>query len=414
MAQGLKIFSQTCTSAGGGNVMNGPSISTRIFLRVLQNAQHGRVEITFPDGKAQIFGTGEIFIRVVVKDWKVFDLLFDKGDLGLAEAIIENRIEVDDVAALVEWACRNDQALGAAFNGKWYGVLAQRIRHLFAKNSRKGAKKNIVAHYDLGNEFYRLWLDPSMTYSSALFEGNEQNLKSAQMRKYDRMIEQLEIKPGDHLLEIGCGWGGFFSRAVEKTGCKVTAVMNSPEQARHNKALIEEKKLTNHVELREIDYRDIEGKFDKIVSIEMVEAVGEAYWSEYFGKIGSSLKEKGKTMIQGITIREDLFYSYRNGTDFIQQYVFPGGMLLTNEVFRSKGEENKLNLTNIFEFPASYARTLKEWRENFRRSRADVLSMGFDEKFLRMWDLYLSYCEGAFRAGRISVGQFLLERQKRC
>jgi len=344
----------------------------------------------------------------------VFDLLFQKGDLGLAEAIIEGRLVVDDVAALVEWACRNDQALGAAFQGKWYGVLAQRMRHVLAWNSRSGAKKNIMAHYDLGNEFYRLWLDSSMTYSSALFaQGSEQvpqDLQEAQMRKYDRMIERLDIRSSDHVLEIGCGWGGFFSRAVEKTGCKVTAVMNSPSQAKHNQGMIEAKGIGGHVDLQQIDYRDIQGKFDKIVSIEMVEAVGEKYWGEYFGKIGGSLREKGKTMIQGITIREDLFYSYRKGTDFIQQYVFPGGMLLTNKIFRDKGLENKMNLADQFEFPHSYVRTLQAWKENFNQNHEAVKRMGFDDKFIRMWNLYLSYCEGAFRAGRISVGQYLLER----
>jgi len=390
--------------------MNRASIATRVFLRVLENAQHGVVDVHFPDGKCQSFGTGAAKISVTVKDWAVFDLLFQKGDLGLAEAIIEGRLLVDDVAGLVEWACRNDQALGEAFRGKWYGVLAQRIRHLLARNSRAGAKQNIVAHYDLGNEFYRLWLDGSMTYSSALFKAEGETLEEAQRNKYDRLIDQLGIKAGDHVLEIGCGWGGFFSRAVERTGCKVTAVMNSPEQARHNRELIVANKMADHVALQQIDYRDIQGQFDKIVSIEMIEAVGESYWPQYFGKIGSVLKARGKTMIQGITIREDLFYSYRKGTDFIQQYVFPGGMLLTERTFREKGTEIKMNLADRFEFPDSYVKTLQAWRENFDFARPSVEAMGFDEKFIRMWNLYLAYCEGAFRANRISVGQYLLER----
>jgi cyclopropane-fatty-acyl-phospholipid synthase len=390
--------------------MKKASIATRVFLKVLENAQHGVVDVRFPDGKRQAYGSGNNRIEVTVKDWAVFDLLFQKGDLGLAEAIIEGRLVVDDVAGLVEWACRNDQALGEAFRGKWYGVLAQRIRHILSRNSRTGARQNIIAHYDLGNEFYRLWLDSSMTYSSGIFQTGNETLEEAQKIKYDRLIDRLEIKATDHVLEIGCGWGGFFSRAVERTGCKVTAVMNSPEQARHNRELIGARGMESNVDLQQLDYRDIQGKFDKVVSIEMIEAVGESYWPDYFGKIGSVLKDRGKTMIQGITIREDLFYSYSKGTDFIQQYVFPGGMLLTDRTFREKGAENKMGLADQMVFPGSYVKTLKAWRERFAASRASVEAMGFDEKFIRMWNLYLAYCEGAFRANRISVGQYLLER----
>jgi len=386
--------------------MKGPSIATRVFLKILEGAQHGQVKITFPDGKTSSYGHGISVAEVTVADWEVFDLLFRKGDIGLAEAIIMNRMQVSDVATLVEWACKNDQALGEAFRGKWYGVFAERIKHLLARNSRQGAKNNIVAHYDLGNEFYKLWLDQSMTYSSAIFKEDDCDLHGAQMQKYDRIIEQLNIKSTDHILEIGCGWGGFFSRAVEKTGCKVTAVMNSPSQAKHNRDMIEKKGFTKNVELRQIDYRDIEGKFDKIVSIEMIEAVGEQYWNDYFKKITSSLKAQGKAMIQGITIREDLFYSYRKSTDFIQQYVFPGGMLLTDSVFENQSARNSLHLEDKFKFPGSYARTLQIWRENFNMALPAVKQLGYDEKFIRLWDLYLAYCEGAFRAGRISVGQY--------
>ncbi len=385
------------------------SVSARIFLQVLKKAKHGILEIQFPDGAIEQFGSGDGLIRVQVFNWSVFDLLFRKGDLGLAEAIIEGDIRVDNVAALVEWACLNDRALGSSIHGKWYGVLAQRLRHFFSKNTETGAKKNIQQHYDLGNEFYRLWLDPSMTYSSGIFE-DKTSLAEAQNKKYDRIIDLLEIKSGDEVLEVGCGWGGFFSRAVERTGCRITAVLNSPEQARYNRSLIEKSGYKSNVVLQELDYRKIQGRFDKIVSIEMIEAVGEQYWDQYFGKLGASLKHKGKTMIQGITIREDLFYSYRRGTDFIQQYVFPGGMLLTNSVFATKGKENQLALSDQYEFPQSYAHTLKLWRENFHASIGEVKKMGFDDKFIRLWDLYLAYCEGAFRAQRISVGQFLLER----
>lgn len=389
--------------------MKNRSLRTHMFLQILRKAKHGTVDLTLPDGKRENYGVGEPIIRVEVRDWNAIEQLFIKGDLGLAEGIIENTIVVSDVVALIEWACKNDRDLGQALHGSWYGVLAAKLKHFFNRNDKKGAKKNIMAHYDLGNEFYRLWLDPSMTYSSAIFERPEQNLTEAQMKKYDRIIDKLQIKPGDHVLEIGCGWGGFFTRAVERTGCKVTAVMNSPQQARNNQQRIQEQGMSSHVDLIEQDYREIQGRFDKVVSIEMIEAVGEQYWGTFFNKVGSSLKSHGSAMIQGITIREDLFYSYRKGTDFIQQYVFPGGMLLTNSVFKEKGSENGMNLTDTFEFGISYAETLKQWRHNFNQALPHIQAMGFDEKFIRLWNLYLSYCEGAFRANRINVGQFLLE-----
>ncbi len=390
--------------------MKKPSLKAQMFMQILKKSKHGTVVLTTPDGKNENYGEGNPFIRVNVKDWDAIDLLFTKGDLGLAEAIIEGTLEVDNIVALVEWACRNDQDLGKAIHGSWYGVLASKIKHLMNYNSKSGAKKNIMAHYDLGNEFYRLWLGPSMTYSSAVFTPGEEDLEKAQMAKYDRIIDKLDLKSGDHILEIGCGWGGFFSRAVERTGCQVTAVMNSPEQARFNRGRIDGQNMSKHVNLMQQDYRDIQGKFDKVVSIEMIEAVGEQYWDTFFGKVGSSLKTKGQAMIQGITIREDLFYSYRKSTDFIQQYVFPGGMLLTNNVFEEKSKGLGMKLDDVHEFGLDYADTLKIWRENFNRARPQVLQMGFDEKFIRLWGLYLSYCEGAFRAKRINVGQFLMAR----
>lgn len=390
--------------------MKGPSIRARLFLQILNQAKHGTIHLSLPDGRQEVFGEGLPHIRIEVREWAAIDLLFDKGDIGLAMATIENILVVDDMVALVEWACKNDQDLSQALHGTWYGTLFSKFRHLLNFNSRSGAKKNIMAHYDLGNEFYRLWLDQSMTYSSAIFEKPEQPLFEAQMAKYDRIIDTLNLKSGDHLLEIGCGWGGFYSRAVERTGCQVTAVMNSPEQARHNQKQIDAKGLSANVKLVQQDYRDIAGKFDKIASIEMIEAVGEKYWGAFFGKVSSSLKPKGAAVVQGITIREDLFSSYRKNTDFIQQYVFPGGMLLTNNAFEDNGKKNGMQLSNMFEFGLSYAETLKIWRQNFQKAHPEVLAMGFDEKFTRLWNLYLSYCEGAFRAGRINVGQFLLEK----
>lgn len=389
--------------------MSRPSLRTHMFLQILRKAKHGTVKIDLPDGRTELCGEGLPLIHAQIRDWRAIDLMFNKGDLGLAEAIIDGLMTVDNVVALIEWACRNDQDLAQTLYGKWYGTLAARLRQFMNRADRKGAKRNIEAHYDLGNEFYRLWLDPSMTYSSAIFSDENTDLQQAQMAKYDRIIDSLGIQSGDHILEIGCGWGGFFSRAVERTGCKVTAVMNSPQQARHNEVQILERGMKNHVELIRQDYRDIQGRFDKVVSIEMIEAVGEKYWGVFFDKVAASLKHKGSSMIQGITIREDLFYSYRKSSDFIQQYVFPGGMLLTANVIDQLAAQRDMEVTSNFEFAESYALTLKLWRERFHDSLPKVRAMGFDDRFIRLWDLYLGYCEGAFRAGRINVGQFSLQ-----
>ncbi len=385
------------------------SIGAKLFIQILKKAKFGSVHITFPDLSQNTFGDGEVVAHLQIKNWKVIDELISKGDLGLAEAIIEGDIEVDNTAALVEWACRNDQSLGQALHGTLLGTFLYKIKSLLKRNSKVQAKKNIMAHYDLGNDFYKLWLDDTMTYSSAIFTDENESLKQAQLNKYDRMIDQLNLKSSDHILEIGCGWGGFFSRAIEKTGCKVTAVMNSPSQALHNRQMIQDKGFHGYVNLQEIDYRDIEGKYDKIVSIEMIEAVGEQYWDNYFQKVSSSLKNNGKAIIQGITMKDDLFYSYRKKTDFIQNYIFPGGMLLANSIFNSKSKQNGMVLKDQFEFGQSYADTLKIWRQNFNAVRGQLLAMGYDEKFMRLWNLYLSYCEGAFRAERINVGQYLIE-----
>jgi cyclopropane-fatty-acyl-phospholipid synthase len=387
-----------------------PSFAARLFVQILKNAKHGMVRVTFPDGKSEVYGQGGFVAHVVVKNWQVIDQLVNKGDLGLAEGIIEGALEVDNTAALIEWACRNDQSLGQALHGTLLGTLLYQFKRLLTRNTKDQAKKNIVAHYDLGNDFYKLWLDQTMSYSSALFKSENESLEQAQLNKYDRMIDMLNIKSTDHILEIGCGWGGFFSRAVERTGCKVTAVMNSPSQAQHNRQMIEAKGMKGHIDLQEIDYRDIQGKYDKVVSIEMIEAVGEKYWDNYFQKVSASIKGKGQAIIQGITIHDDYFYSYRQKTDFIQNYIFPGGMLLANSIFDRKSKENGMQLSDQYEFGISYADTLKLWRERFHAAKSRVHEMGFDDKFMRMWDLYLAYCEGAFRAGRINVGQYLIER----
>lgn len=388
-----------------------PTLKTKILMKLLQKSKGATIHVTFPDGAVETFGDGEPQISIEARNWKVFDELVDKGDLGLAEAVIRGDLIVDDISALVQWACRNEDSVNRLLHGTWYGTFLARLRHLLNPNTKNGAKKNIMAHYDLGNSFYRLWLDPSMTYSAGIFQAAPtESLHEAQMKKYDRIIDALNISANDHILEIGCGWGGFFSRAVERTGCRVTAVMNSPSQAQYNRELIAKAGMKNYVDLKQQDYREIEGRFDKIVSIEMVEAVGEKYWPEFFGKVSSSLKDKGAALIQSITIQDQYFDQYRSKTDFIQRYVFPGGMLLAPKVFAEYASRFDLKNEKPFEFGISYADTLLKWNHNFHAAESDVRRLGFDDRFMRLWNLYLTYCEGAFRAERINVGHYLLQK----
>lgn len=388
------------------------SLQTKILFKALERTRFGRVNLTIADGQTYSFGEGDLVSEVYIQDESVLSDILKRGDVAFGEAIANGVVRITDEARFILWACQNDDQLRAAFHGTVWGTLWLRVRNLFKRNTISGAKRNIMAHYDLGNDFYKQWLDPSMSYSSALFSSKNfnQDLQEAQLQKYDRIIEELEIKPGDHVLEVGCGWGGFFTRAIEKTGCKVTAVQNSPAQAEYNKNLIARKGMQQSIDLKLMDYRQISGRFDKVVSIEMVEAVGEKYWPTYFAKISDSLRSGGKALIQSITIREDRFQEYRRNPDFINSYIFPGGMLLTNSVIESQAQSVDMSSANPFEFGLSYAETLKRWRENFGSAIENGTLPQFDEKFLRLWNFYLSYCEGAFMAERINVGHYLLAK----
>ncbi len=388
-------------------------IAKRIIFKALEKTKHGQIKISIGNDPSEYFGEGSLICELKVKDTAVLGKIALGGDISLAEAIMKNEIEISNTTAFIEWACLNDEVLKTAFHGTWLGTLAARIKSKLNENTVSGAKRNIMAHYDLGNDFYESWLDPTMSYSSALYNNSDftESLIQAQHNKYDRIIDDLEIKSSDHILEIGCGWGGFFSRAVERTGCKVTAVMNSPAQATFNSALIKKRNLQDHIQLKQIDYREIHGTYDKIVSIEMIEAVGHQYWPTYFKKVASSLKQRGRAMIQAITINENRFDDYLKNPDFINTYIFPGGMLLTNDsVIKNAGIQNML-CAAPFEFGLSYAETLKQWQDKFNLIFKNNLSGKFDEQFRRLWNFYFSYCEGAFRANRINVAHFSIEKK---
>ena len=386
------------------------SIGAKLFVQILKKSRFGSVEVVFPDLTKKTFGEGDVIAHLTIKNWKAIDEIINKGDLGLAEAIIEGDLEVDNTAALIEWACRNDQSLGQALHGTLLGTFLYKIKNVLKRNSKVQAKKNIMAHYDLGNDFYKLWLDDTMTYSSGIFTKTDESLKQAQLNKYDRMIEQLNLKSGDHILEIGCGWGGFFSRAVERTGCKVTAVMNSPNQARHNRQMIQEKGFKSHVDLQEIDYRDIQGKYDKVVSIEMIEAVGRDYWPAYFQAIARLLKPGGRACIQSIVIDDALFDRYAQSTDFIQQYIFPGGFLPSRATFVAQAQAAGLQVMDTLAFGQDYAETLQRWRKAFVSQQEHLSALGFDRRFERTWLFYLAYCEAAFAEHNTDVVQFTLRK----
>jgi cyclopropane-fatty-acyl-phospholipid synthase len=375
---------------------------TRLVFELLENVHGGMLEIRLPDGSSRLFGEGEHGVTMNVYDEAMFSQVLARGDIGLAEAYLDGHWDSPDVTGLLTLLTRNHQALKKAIYGSWRNLLAARLRHWLNGNSRSGSKRNIMAHYDLGNDFYRLWLDPGMSYSSALYRAVDAgDLESAQRAKYRRLLRRLHAEPGQSVLEIGCGWGGFAEIAVEE-GLKVTGLTLSPAQLEWARKRVPE------ADLRLQDYRDTSERFDHIVSIEMFEAVGERWWPTYFRTIAQALKPGGRAVIQSITIRDDLFDGYRKGTDFIQQYVFPGGMLPSRSAFRAAAAKQGLTVHGEYAFGKDYARTLAEWRHAFEDNWAQIAALGFDEQFRRLWRMYLSYCEAGFLAGNIDVVHFEL------
>ena len=368
---------------------------------LLKSLRGGQLEMRWPDGSSTWMGEGALKVHMHVRDMAVFDQVLAKGDIGFAEAYLDGHWDSPDLTALLKLLADNRDALKRAVYGSWRSLLAARVRHWLNGNSKAGSKRNIMAHYDLGNDFYKLWLDPSMTYSSALFTSVDQDLESAQTAKYQRMLDRLQAKAGERILEIGCGWGGL-AEAATRQGLDVTGVTLSHEQLKWAQARVPS------ADLRLQDYRDLTERYDHVVSIEMFEAVGERWWPTYFKKVADSLKPGGKVMLQTITIRDDLFGAYRKGTDFIQQYVFPGGMLPSSSALHAAAAKQGLVVKDEFEFGEDYARTLSEWRVAFEAQWPAIAAQGFDENFRRLWRFYLAYCEAGFLAGNVNVVQFEL------
>ena len=379
--------------------------------------QVGRLRVVFPDGASRSF-TGatagpEAEIRFV-RPGRLLRRLVSGGDLGFAEGYMDGDFDTPDLFALLRLAAANMEAWEEMLSGSRLYQLFQRAVHLARPNSQHGSKRNIAYHYDLGNGFYEAWLDESMTYSAARFETPDQSLEQAQRAKYRSLADYLDLQPGQKLLEIGCGWGGFAEYAAREAGVEVTAVTISQEQHAYAKERIRRAGLEERVEIRFQDYRDIEERFDRVASIEMFEAVGEAYWPLFFEKLRDRLKSGGRAALQIITIDEAAFETYRRGTDFIQRYIFPGGMLPSLEVLKRQTETAGLSWAGHLSFGQDYARTLALWHQRFERAwpriREAADGKAFDERFRRMWTYYLAYCEAGFRSGRIDVRQIALTR----
>ena len=387
-------------------------LAERVFVRLARRLQVGRLTVILPNGGEHVF-VGRLpgpSADLEVKRNRLFRRMLLGGDVGFAEAFMDGDCEIPDIAALVELAAHNDAALRPFVNNWPLGRLLQRLVHLMRGNSRRGARRNIARHYDLGNGFYEAWLDPSMTYSAALFEKASEDLTAAQERKYRRVAELAGIGPEHHVLEIGCGWAGFAVWAARTIGCRVTAVTISRAQHDFAAARIAAAGLTDRVELRLQDYRDVQETYDRIVSIEMIEAVGARYWPTYFRTLYERLKPGGRAALQAITIDHALFDSYRRTGDFIQRYIFPGGMLPSPEVLRQQVADAGLAWAEAASHGLDYARTLSIWHGRFEEAWPRIRESGFDERFRRMWRYYLAYCEGGFRAGRIDLWQFALAR----
>jgi cyclopropane-fatty-acyl-phospholipid synthase len=384
----------------------------RLLLPVTARLQWGSVAVTLPNGRRiEIEGRepgkhGELIIKNYACLWR----LVRTGNLGFAEGYLAHEWDTPDLPAVLEVFARNADAMSELYEGKWWAKAAGRLAHALNRNTRAGARRNIHAHYDLGNAFYERWLDPSMTYSSAKFETVGQSLTDAQRNKYASLAQRIGLRPEHHLLEIGCGWGGFAEYAAKEIGCRVTGITISREQHDFAKERLAKAGLADKAEIRLEDYRDTQGTFDRIVSIEMFEAVGEQYWPAYFDKIGKSLKPGGQAGLQIITIDERYFSTYRRSVDFIQKYVFPGGMLPSMQALREQVARAGLTWREDTTFGLDYAQTLANWHDRFLAAWDDIRPLGFDEKFKRMWGYYLSYCEAGFRAGSIDVTQVALAK----
>ncbi len=384
-----------------------------LMSRLLNKVSRGRLRVILPGGGI-VEKCGEkdgSEATLILHRWRALRRLILNGDIGFAEGFIEGDWTTPDLTTLIRFAAQNREAFTTSMRGSPPMRLLNRLGHRLNANTRRGSRRNIEAHYDLGNEFYRQWLDPSMLYSSAIFDDTTPTLEAAQLKKLDRIADKLQLNGGESILEIGCGWGALAIHLATEANANVTGITLSPSQLNWAKAAAEKADNAASIDLKLEDYRDVDGKFDRIVSVEMFEAVGEAYWPSYFETLKRCLKPGGRAVLQIISIEPARFDDYRRKADFIQKYVFPGGFLPSDEALEKAIGKAGLSLTDTELFGQSYARTLAEWRQRFHARWQTISLLGFDDRFRRLWDYYLCYCEAGFTEGTINVGFYTIEHQ---
>ncbi|WP_204114590.1 SAM-dependent methyltransferase [Shimia biformata] len=387
----------------------------RYFAQVFEMAKQvntGRIDFVMPDGRrfrAEGRAPGQV-CELAIHNPDSFARLIREGDLGFCDAYIDGWWSTPDLQAFLDFLMADNDSLYEGFPGMFLVRVYERMRHWMNRNTKEQAKKNISYHYDLGNEFYALWLDETMTYSSAMFETGQESMEAAQTAKYKSIVDGIGAQPGDHVLEIGCGWGGFAEYAARERGVRVTGLTISREQLKFASERIEKAGLSDLVEFKLQDYRDEQGEYDGIASIEMFEAVGEKYWPDYFQTVKRCLKPGKQATLQIITMHDDRFDAYRKGVDFIQKYIFPGGMLPSPTVLRQEVEKAGLHVAGSVEFGESYSQTLRRWYDTFNGKWDQVAALGFDDRFRRMWNFYLTSCAAAFHCGNTDVTQITIQR----
>ena len=379
---------------------------------IAQKGQNGRIDFVLDDGRtfrAEGPGVGPI-CEIRIHNSGIFERLLREGQLGFCDAYLDGQWSTPDLQAFMDYIHADNDEVFDSFPGQKLIQFYERFRFWMQGNSKGQARKNISYHYDLGNDFYGLWLDKTMTYSSAIFADGQESLEKAQTAKYASMVDQMGVKAGDHVLEIGCGWGGFAEYAAKERGLNVTCLTISKEQIKYSQDRITAAGLQDLVTFKLQDYRDETGVYDGIASIEMFEAVGEKYWPSYFKTIHDRLKPGAQATLQIITVRNDRFDVYRKSVDFIQKYIFPGGMLPSPAVLAQQVEKAGLNVVKSIEFGESYSQTLRRWHDTFNDKWDQVVAMGFDDRFRRMWNFYLTSCAATFHYGNCDVTQITISK----
>lgn len=388
-----------------------PTLIKSFLQRMLRKIDCGEILLQTPGGRRVLIGgkrSGEQ-THVTIHSWKSMLRLLTSGDLGFAEAYLAGEWSTPNIYSFLSAAGRRSVD-AASFEGLKPPQPWTKFRHALNRNTRRGSRRNIAAHYDLGNDFYRLWLDPSLTYSSAIYSSPGETLDKAQLNKLDRVVDLLDLSGGERVLEIGCGWGALAERMIERAGCHVTGLTLSTEQLSHARTLLARRGFARQSDLRLQDYRDADGTHDRVVSIEMLEAVGEAYWPVFFDNLRQRLAPKGVAVLQVITIDQNRFEGYRQRPEFIQRYIFPGGMLPTRQILEQLVAKAGLRSVSSEFFGDSYARTLAEWHLRFLEAWPSIKELGFDLRFKRMWEYYLAYCRLGFEIGALNVGLYKVER----